>query len=224
MFVSVILPVYNGACFIEAALQSIQQQAHTALEIIVVDDGSTDETAAAIARSGIAVRYTYQENAGAQHARNVGLALAHGALITFLDADDVWAADKLRIQLGLLANHDIVVGHSCLLTGDKRPFLFLNLAAALFRRETFETIGRFEPMLGTNDDLDWFMRARERGLPIRVHDDIVLYHRRHASNLTKRKAAQNRHEFLQMLHRSLQRRRTGGQLEQPQFGQLRGGE
>lgn len=220
MLISVIIPVYNGARFIKAALRSIQQQQHDMLEIIVVDDGSTDETAAAVAQSGIETRYVFQQNRGAQHARNVGLQLARGELITFLDADDMWAAPKLRTQLALMPGYDVVVGYSRLLTKDKRPFLFLNLAAGLFRREAFNTIGGFAATLDTADDLDWFFRVRESDLRLFVHNDIVLYHRRHADNMTKCKAQQNQRELLQMLHKSLTRRRIRGQVQQPQFGQF----
>lgn len=187
MFVSVIIPVYNGARFIEMALRSVQRQSYPASEIIVVDDGSTDGTAAAIAHSGVAVRYLYQQNAGAQYARNVGLAMARGELITFLDADDLWSPDKLQIQLALLAKRELVIGHSQLLTDDKRPFLFLNLAAGLFRRQVFETVGRFEATLSTNDDLDWFMRAREQGLRVLVHcgtGQLSVYLAQHSTYVT----------------------------------------
>src|ERR1700730_8226464 len=86
---SVIVPVYNGERFLTAALQSILNQDHKPLELIVIDDGSIDQTAK-IANSFSPVRYFYQNNQGVANARNAGLAAARGEFIAFLDADDLW--------------------------------------------------------------------------------------------------------------------------------------
>jgi len=219
--VSAIVPVYNGEPFIAAALDSIARQRDLVLETIVIDDGSDDGSAVVVQNHELDTVYGYQENQGAQHARNRGLALARGEFVTFLDADDLWADNKLACQLALIEEYDVVVGHSRLLDDDDRPFLFLNVAAALFRRSVFERLGEFDADLSTTDDLDWFFRAREQGVRICIHDDIVLYHRRHGNNLTLRSARRNQSEILRTLHKSLARRRAEGSLSVPQFSSLR---
>jgi GT2 family glycosyltransferase len=100
--VSVVIPTYNRAHQIGGAIESVLIQTHGAHEIIVVDDGSKDETAAACHRFGSAVRYVFQPNAGVAAARNHGALLATGDLLAFLDSDDIWHPQKLALQLAAL--------------------------------------------------------------------------------------------------------------------------
>jgi glycosyltransferase involved in cell wall biosynthesis/LmbE family N-acetylglucosaminyl deacetylase len=100
--VSVIVPAYNRADLVGEAIQSVIDQTYTDWELIVVDDGSTDETAQVVAGFGERVRYIYQENAGACAARNNGFAISRGDYITFLDSDDSMLLHNLEILVGLL--------------------------------------------------------------------------------------------------------------------------
>lgn len=214
---SVIVPVFNGARFLAAALESVLAQLPPAAELIVIDDGSTDDTAAVAGRYPL--RYLYQPNQGPQVARNHGLALATGDVIAFCDADDCWAADKLAVQLPLLDAADVVIGWSQIIGGQSPPFLLPSLNCAVMRRRVFDQIGRFDPALPYSDDLDWYMRAREAGVALRLHQAVVLLHRRHADNLTNDIARRNHFQLL-MLKKSLDRRRQSGRLAQPQFGEF----
>ncbi|MFA5975531.1 MAG: glycosyltransferase family 2 protein [Elusimicrobiota bacterium] len=103
--VSVIIPTFNRAYCLRRAIDSILNQTHRNVEVIVVDDGSTDETRE-LMRSAYAqeprVRYVYQENAGVSAARNHGLSLARGEFISLLDSDDEWYPWKLSVQLACL--------------------------------------------------------------------------------------------------------------------------
>ena len=113
--VSVIVPAYNAARFLPHAVESIRRQDYLPLEIVIVDDGSTDDTAEVARDLGSDIRYVYQPNAGPAAARNRGLEQARRELIAFLDADDEWPPDKLRIQVGrLLAEPelDVVTGRT----------------------------------------------------------------------------------------------------------------
>lgn len=223
--VSVIIPVYNGEAFLAEAIQSIEPPASQSLEIIVVDDGSTDGTAAVAARCGTRVHYAQQAHGGANRgpaaARNRGLELAQGEVICFLDADDLWREDKLAIQLAHLRERPelgIVMGQSQIFrqTGlaDGQPQveflplppLFLSLGSAAIRRAVFDRVGLFDEALRQGEDLDWFMRARELGVAMLIHQEVVQLYRRHEGNVTNHNEVKHSY-LLRMLRQSLARRR-----------------
>ena len=103
MYVSVVIPTYNSGPLVVEAVNSVLAQTRPADEIIVVDDGSTDDTAERLAAFGAAVRYVRKDNGGVSTARNRGVAEASGDWIAFLDADDVWHPHKLEVQCAALA-------------------------------------------------------------------------------------------------------------------------
>jgi glycosyltransferase involved in cell wall biosynthesis len=107
--VSVVIPAYNVEQYIGRAIDSVLAQTRRAVEVIVVDDGSTDETAGVIQGYGSDVRYIYQEKAGASIARNRGIEEAKGEWIAFLDADDEWLPDKLKVQMALMERNPELV-------------------------------------------------------------------------------------------------------------------
>src|SRR5882757_4082321 len=103
--VSVIMPAYNAEKYIAEAINSVKQQTYTAWELIVIDDGSTDNTAAIIkkyAGTDNRIMYTYQANGGQGKARNNGLKKATGEYVAFLDADDLWIPEKLNTQVEIM--------------------------------------------------------------------------------------------------------------------------
>lgn len=122
--ISVVIPTYNCQRYILRSIKSVLNQTHPADEVIVVDDGSTDDTAEAIKSFGDQVRYLYQENAGASTARNTGIEAATGDWIAFLDADDEWLPVKLEAQLNHLKKHPhlqwITGNYLCCLCTDNR--------------------------------------------------------------------------------------------------------
>jgi glycosyltransferase involved in cell wall biosynthesis len=219
--ISVIMPVYNGAAYLPHALKSVDAQDHDNLEIVVIDDGSTDETAE-IARSHSRVRYQYQGNRGISEAMNSGLRLARGKYITFLDADDWWSDDKLILQLGFLkgSSAQIVAGYVQPVkfadaSGNRNfkpiqePYSLLNLGSALFLASVFEKIGPFDPDFNLCGDWDWFLRAREAAVEMLIHPDVVLYYLRHTNNVTNERAA-IRHGLLKLFKKTLDRQRKAG--------------
>jgi len=103
--VSVVIPAYNCGPFISDALDSVVNQNYPALEVLVVDDGSTDETCDVVARYGSAVTLVRQQNAGAAVARNEGMRRARGEYVALLDADDLWLPGKLQLQVDYLEHH-----------------------------------------------------------------------------------------------------------------------
>jgi glycosyltransferase involved in cell wall biosynthesis len=223
--ISVIIPVFNGAAFLAEAVASIRVQQITVSEIIVVDDGSTDESAAVAAGLGKGIHYVYQPNRGPHAAQNTGLELAQGELIAFLDADDRWPAEKLSVQLPLLQADQqpaVVLGFLQYIrlqktagrTWDYLPFLepFLGancFGASLFRREAFSKVGLLDGAMNCGGDVDWFLRAREQGLAMAAVDRVTLFYRLHPGNLTRHKT-QREHFLLRALKQSLDRRRAAG--------------
>lgn len=221
--VSAIIPVCNGEAFLADAISCILRQNYEPLEIIVVDDGSTDKTAA-VAKSFPGVNYVYQENRGAPSARNRGLQMAQGNMIGFLDADDLWSDDKVKFQLSCFRRKpsaEIVVGYTqrMQLTGRKEgkaefcnyegPVLGMDFVASLIRKSVFDKVGLIDETFHQCDDWDWFMRAKELGVNMLVHKEVSRFYRRHDENITNQTEKSNHYQMM-MLKRSLDRRRRGG--------------
>lgn len=215
--VSVIIPVFNGERFIAEAIESVLAQDYRSIEIIVVDDGSTDGTSKIAHKFSGQISYIRQANGGPAAARNAGVRHAHGDVIGFLDADDLWTPGKATLQAAALADSpsfDIVLGRlqRLKMTEGNRfvphagPELALNLGASLIRRQVFDRVGMFNEALRFADDWDWYMSARELGVSILVQDEVVLFYRRHQDNLTNQEETNNRATAL-ILKRSLERRR-----------------
>jgi glycosyltransferase involved in cell wall biosynthesis len=197
-FVSVIIPVYNGAKFIADAIKSVCMQSYEPLEIVIVDDGSTDDTSM-IVRSFKGIRYIRQENYGCAAARNIGITQSSGELLAFLDADDYWAANKLNIQVGCLLN-DSHIGYTLgrqqnfLESGTQRPQWLRKelliekhtgfLPTLVIHRRIFDMVGPFDADYRISSDVEWFCRLKDTGISGIVVPEVVLYRRIHNSNLS----------------------------------------
>lgn len=226
--VSVVIPVFNGERFLREAVESVLAQKYSPLEIIMVDDGSTDGTADVARSLPETVRYLHQSNQGPAAARNRGIEHAQGSLIAFADADDLWPEDKLALQLPYLMRDpaaEIVMGRiqQVLLseTGAENfaePAFSVNLGSAIIRKSVFERVGLFDETMRYSEDVDWFMRAREGRAAIVTIDAVTLLYRQHDQNMTRGKSTSELN-VLKALKRSLDRRResTGFASALPTF-------
>jgi len=231
--ISVIIPAYNCERFLREAVESVLGQNYSPVELIIVDDGSTDGTASVARSFPETVRYLHQTNQGPAAARNRGIEHAQGSLIAFADADDLWPATKLELQLSYLVRDpkiDIVLGRiqqvqlSETNDGETRaeefaePAFSVNLGSAIMRKSVFERVGLFDETMRYSEDVDWFMRAREAGAAIVTIDAITLFYRQHEQNMTRGKSTSELN-VLKALKRSLDRRRQGSGVAAalPQF-------
>ncbi|MEO8393425.1 MAG: glycosyltransferase family A protein [Chloroflexota bacterium] len=233
--ISVIIPVYNGAAFLPDAFETLRAQAYTPLEIVIVDDGSTDESAAIAACACIetpawSVRLIRQANAGPSAARNAGLNATHGDLVQFLDVDDSLPPNKLRDQIARLTRQpelDVFGGYTQavnlpganahnLFFNHPEALLTFNLGAALFRRRVFERVGIFNPDLCLAEDVDFFFRFIEAGCVLAFTKQVALTYRQHETNLTRNETrAANQRALMRVMHDSLKRRRNPDQTVRP---------
>ncbi len=220
--VSVVIPVHNGERYLAEAIHSVLAQAHPRTEIIVVDDGSTDNSATIALAFGPPVRLVKQANLGPAGARNAGVRQAVGDMLAFLDADDLWEPDKLARQIiALHANStcEAVVGRvenflSPELDETQRRSLTIavqqggdiHVGALLIRRVAFERVGYFNVRWRQCDFVDWWGRATQAGLSYAILPGLVLRRRLHGNNLTRLERT-SRNEYVAMLHQHLARQR-----------------
>lgn len=222
--ISCIIPVCNGERFLGEALESVLGQTCRPFEIIVVDDGSTDGTAAVAAAYDPRVRYVFQSNAGPAAARNRGLDLATGDLLAFLDADDVWLSEKLERQSNyMLDQRDADVVFTLIqnfwVEGMEeeaerfrahrisKPLAGYSPCTMMARREVFEAVGPFRADMPHGDTQEWVLRARERGIVVASMPEVLTRRRIHQENRSRLMQARSRDIFLQLVKDTLDRKR-----------------
>jgi hypothetical protein len=198
--ISVIIPVYNREKFISKVVSNIFSQNYPAIELIIVDDGSTDGTRQAIESQPHDIRYFHQENGGPASARNRGIRDASGEFIAFLDSDDLWPENNLWLLLKEFEQEpglEVVRGFAQLFTtsvdgnieysGNFRNAFPDYIGAGLYRRSVFRKVGLFDPGLRFGEDADWYNRARENEIRIKRVEAITLLVGRHGDNMTEGK-------------------------------------
>ena len=218
--VSVIIPVWNGERFLAEAIESVLNQTRPPQEVIVVDDGSTDGSAEVAKKFGESVRYFFQSHSGLAVARNKGVELAGGDFFAFLDADDIWAKDKLACQMKAFEDNpdlDMVLGQvrqfysraSGAVFHEEPEILPGYLPSSiLIKRVSFSRAGKFSPQWRVGEFIDWYLRAEEIGLKSFLVPSVVLMRRIHDANMGIRERT-SRSDYVKIVKASLDRRRKG---------------
>ncbi|RZI86265.1 MAG: glycosyltransferase family 2 protein [Rubrivivax sp.] len=197
--VSVVIPAYNAQRFVAETIASVKAQSYQDIEIIVVDDGSTDQTAS-IAESFEGVRCIRKPNGGVSSARNRGVAEARGELLAFVDSDDVWHPDKLRHQVALMDLHpEIVLGITAssseraevdafgrlpegqlpryhVIDQFEEVFLnpYLGMSGVMVRKDAFNAVNGFDQTLPFAEDVDFYLRLLfQRSAVVRLNECVV---------------------------------------------------
>ncbi|MCA9050710.1 MAG: glycosyltransferase, partial [Planctomycetaceae bacterium] len=223
--VSTIIPAYNAEKFISETVRSCLAQTHTDHEVIVVDDGSTDSTGELLREFGESIRVVQQENSGHVAARNAGAALATGNWIAFLDADDLWAPDKLSKQLEI-ASEDIGMvytdranfGETASVGATESPTHtlhsgsvfrellvdnFVTVSSVIMRKSWIEKLGGFSPEPSGSEDWDLWLRFAAAGGKMAVVPEPLTHYRIHAGSMTHRFEMMHRGRVL-TIERALQ--------------------
>lgn len=217
---TVVIPAYNRQDFIAEIIECVSNQEMGDIEIIVVDDGSTDGTAAR-ASEFQNVRVLRKPNGGPASARNFGLEHARGEYIAFIDSDDLWVDGALVRLVDTLEKDDeadLVMGLPKVMarSSPEHPFELSSSALAqfpysisgtVFRRSVFSKVGTFDPDLWFGEDVDWFHRAQNQGIrAMRLDFESVIF-RRHEKNLTNGKGLVELN-VLKVFKKSLDRKRS----------------
>ena len=222
--ISVVIPVHNGERYLAASIQSVLDQRHPSLELLVVDNGSTDATAE-VARSFSSVRYVHRADKGLCKALNHALEQCRGAMLGFLDADDLWSPDRLTLQLAAFASDpavEMVFGHveqfispeldeaaKAKLSIRNRLLPGRYRGSMLVRKESFWRVGPFDPSLDYGEFIDWYMRAEEQKIREVMLPEVMTLRRIHGAN-TGYTERHLRVELARVLKRGLDRRRRSG--------------
>jgi glycosyltransferase involved in cell wall biosynthesis len=222
--ISVVIPAYNASPYLAAAIDSVLGQEGAEIDLIVVDDGSADDSVAIAERYGDRLRLLRQSHAGPATARNTGVAAAEAEILAFLDADDLWRPGKLARQLAALAGESapaLVLGHvvqfispelseaeRAVLRCDPAPVPGYLPSLLLLRAADFHRVGGFDPRLEIGDFIDWQLRAREAGLVELMCPEVLAERRLHLTNLGRRRR-DARGDYARLAKAALDRRRSG---------------
>ena len=193
--ISIIIPTFNRAALLPRAIDSVLRQTHRAIEVIVIDDGSTDNSAQIAATYGKKIRYLRQSNTGASAARNRGIHEASGTLIAFLDSDDTWHPEKLSRQAALFTTPAIGAVHCAIRVepadraetkgiyypGDKlslHEVLALRIpwpTAMMVRRDVLVEIGGFDETLVASEDWELCIRIAQKYILVGIPEVLCDY-------------------------------------------------
>ena len=222
--VSVVIPVYNAERYIKAAITSVIDQTLKTAEIIVVDDCSTDNSRKVISGFKGINLIESEKNMGVGYSRNRGVEMSTGEFITFLDADDFWVKEKLKVQINILLKKRSIDGvfgefenffeQGAIIPLNIQKEIFLRpesgkikaLGTMMVRRKVFERVGMFSESIKFGEDLDWFIRASDSDIKFQFYPHLFMYRRLHESNLSY-SSLDNKKHLIDIFKNSIKRKR-----------------
>jgi len=226
--ISAVITAYNSEKYIAEAIECVIAQTCPPDEIVLIDDGSMDETRRIVKTFKNRVRYVYQDNSGASAARNTGIANACCEIISFLDADDLWLTDKLLKQKAAFTadrSLDMVFVHAQNFYSPELdaeaikkihgpmeampghiPSAFSN------RKESFARIGPFNTNLKMGEFIDWYGRAKEYSLSETMIPEVLVRRRLHTSNLGIAQRTMAHQDYLKIIRQKIKRSRDSGNI------------
>jgi glycosyltransferase involved in cell wall biosynthesis len=222
--ISTIIPVWNGEKYLAEAIESALKQDYLEQEIIVIDDGSTDNTASVAKQFINKIQYIYQKNKGLGASRNTGIKAAQGSYIAFLDSDDQWEKNKLSSQMEVMLkteNDPLIFGYVkqffCkTLSHEETQHIFLNDAllpgyiagALLLSKDRLQEVGPFIEKNQLGEFIEWYLRVLAKNIPVVMLEKCLLYRRIHQHNMGRRHDIYSRTDYLKILKAELNRRRA----------------
>ena len=224
--ISCIVPVFNGERYLNEAIDNIFKQSYQPLEVIVVDDGSTDKTKAVATAYGEKVHYLWQSNAGPWVARNLGISVANGDFVAFLDADDLWHSEKLARHMAHFQEHPKLDVSVCMIQNfwtselyeeeekfknnrRAKPMPGYVCPGMVARKNQFEKVGVFDKDLRHAAATDWFLRAKRKGTIVELLPDTLVFRRLHQHNRSRMHASSSQNEYLKILQAHIKEGRQG---------------
>lgn len=212
--VSIIIPTFNRAAWLGGAIDSVLDQTFGDFELLVIDDGSTDDTKEIVTSYDNKVKYFYQSNKGPSAARNLGIKQARANLLTFLDSDDRWLKDKLQVHVEMMMSNpnvkicytdEIWIRHGKRVNPKKThqkysgwiyqqclPLCIISPSSVMISREVFEKVGLFDENLPVCEDYDLWLRISQI-YPITFIDrPLIIKNGGHADQLSHRLRAMDR--------------------------------
>jgi len=212
--ISVIIPTFNRASFLSEAIRSVLDQDYfvrngpSSFELLVIDDGSTDNTRDVVRSFGKTVKYHFQPNSGISATRNKGLDLAEGDYVAFLDSDDLWEKEKIGVQLSFMKafpeakvcyTEETWIRRGVFVNPRKKhrkysgwifdkvlPLCLLSLSSAIFRREVFDKVGRFDEELPVCEDYDLGIRIAAKYPVCLLPKTLIVKRGGHADQLSRK--------------------------------------
>ncbi len=216
---SVVIPAYNAAAFIGETIDSVMGQTHKPTQIIIVDDGSTDDLGAALAKPEAPLRLIRQKNTGPGHATTRGIEAVKTEFVATVDADDLWEPDKIEQQFAVLLGEDADIsftrmrnfGADMQIAASNEQKSGWSRSTLLMRLGTFHKIGPIEDMPGFRGDMvDWFARARALGIKLHMLEAPLARRRIHKGSLSwQRDPAQDK-GYMEIVLRAMRRRKENG--------------
>jgi len=217
--VSIIIPTHNNRkAFLLEAIDSVLAQTYEDYELIVVDDGSADETGEALEQYGERLHYLYQANQGVSAARNNGLAHAQGEFVAFLDSDDLWLPKKLAIQVAFMDQHpqaqicytdELWIRRGVRVNPKKRhakysgeiyphclPLCIISPSSALMRRGLFAQVGTFDSGLPVCEDYDLWLRVAARFPVFFIPQRLIVKRGGHPDQLSRQEWGNDRYRVM----------------------------